>query len=105
LALARVSGASETPQNKALIEIRTYHFASPEKQQAYRRFMAETEISALNRAGVNPAGVFKLLAKDNPTLKLTADSTDLYIVLPHRTPESFITLEDRLAADEAYQKA
>jgi hypothetical protein len=105
LAISRASRAAETPQNKALIEVRTYHFASPEKQQAYQRFMGETEIPALNRAGVNPVGVFKLLTKDNPALKLAADSTDLYIILPHRTPESFITLEDRLAADEAYQKA
>jgi hypothetical protein len=105
LALSRTSSAAGPAQNKALIEVRTYHFASPQKQQAYERFMAETEMSALNRARVNPVGVFKLLANDNPALKLSADSTDLYIVLPHRTAESFITLEDRLATDEAYQKA
>lgn len=105
LALSRMTRAAGSEQGKALIEIRTYHFASPQKQQAYQRFVAETEIAALNRAGVNPVGVLKLVAKDNPALKLTADSTDLYMILPHRSAESFITLEDRLAADEAYQKA
>jgi hypothetical protein len=105
LALSRGSHAAESEQNKALIEIRFYHFASPEKMQAYEKFIGQTEIPALNRAGINPVGAFKLLAKDNPTLKLTEDSTDLYVVLPHKSAESLSTLEDRLAADEAYQKA
>ena len=43
--------------------------------------------------------------KDNPDLKLTADGTDLFVLLPHRSPESFLTLERALAADEAYQSA
>ena len=74
------------------------------KQQAYETFIGQIEIPALNRAGVHPVGAFKLMARDNPTLKLEADSTDLYVVLPHKSAESLITLEDRLAADEAYQK-
>jgi hypothetical protein len=103
--VSRAAQGADADNAKALIEVRTYHFASTEKQQAYRRFLAETEIAALNRAGVNPVGVFRLLAKDNPALKLTADSTDLYVVLAHRTAESFIKLEDRLAADAEYQRA
>jgi hypothetical protein len=105
LALSHSAEAAESGQNKALIEIRIYHFASPEKQQAYENFIGQTEIPALNRAGINSVGCFKLLANDNPTLKLNADSTDLYVILPHKSAESLITLEDRLAADEAYQKA
>ena len=105
LTLGRSVQAAETPQGRQLIEIRTYHFASPQKQAAYEKFFGEAEIPALNRAGVEPVGAFKLLAKDNPALKLTADSTDLYIILPHKTAESFITLEDKLVADESYQKA
>jgi hypothetical protein len=105
LALNSSAHAAESSADRYLIEVRTYHFASPEKQQAYAQFLAQAEIPALNRAGVQPVGVFHLLAKDNPALKLSADSTDLYVVLPHKTPQSLIDLEDRLAADEAYQKA
>ena len=104
LALSRASKAAE-PEQKALIELRTYHFASPEKQQAYEKFIGQTEIPALNRAGINPVGAFKLLAKDNPTLKLNEDSTDLYVVIPHKSLESLVSMEDKLARDEEYQKA
>lgn len=105
LALSRSSSAAESAQSKALIEIRIYHFASPEKQQAYEKFIGQIEIPALNRAGIDPVGCFKLLAKDNPKLNLTADGTDLYVIMPHKSAESLITMEDRLAADEQYQKA
>jgi len=105
LTLGRSAPAAEEPQGRQLIEIRTYHFASPQKQAAFEKFFAEAGIAAFNRAGVEPVGAFKLLAKDNPALKLGADSTDLYVVLPHKSAESFITLEDRLVADEPLQKA
>lgn len=104
LALQRSSRAVEPERNKPLIEIRIYHFASPEKQQAYEKFIGEIEIPALNRAGITPVGAFKLLAKDNPLLKLSEDGTDLYVAFPHKSIESLLTMEDRLAADESYQK-
>jgi hypothetical protein len=104
LTLGQSVHAAETPQGRQLIEIRIYHFASPEKQSAFEKFFADAAVAALNRAGVEPVGIFKLSAKDNPDLKLAADSTDLYVVLPHKSAESFLQLEDRLVADETYQK-
>jgi NIPSNAP protein len=86
-------------------ELRRYHFPSEEKQQAFETFLAETAIPAMNRAGVEPVGVWTLAAKDNPQLKLTADPMELFVFLPHNSLESVVTLEQRLAADEAYQKA
>ena len=97
--------AADAPMNKQLIELRTYHFTSPSKRQAFEQFFGEAAIPALGRVGVGPVGAFKLLAKDNAALKLTEDANDLYVLLPHKTPESFVTLERRLGADEAYQKA
>ena len=97
--------AAETPSNKQLIELRTYRFPSTEKREAFERFMGEAGAAAFARAGVGPVGVFKLLAKDNPPLKLTADATDLYVLLPHKSAEAFVSLTQRLAADEAFQQA
>lgn len=96
--------AAASRSKKQLLELRIYHFASPEKQQAFDRFLAQAAVPAYNRAGVKPVGVFKLLAKDNPELKLAADSTDLYVLLPHNSPESFLALADRLASDKTFQK-
>jgi hypothetical protein len=97
--------AAESPTNKQLIELRTYHFATPAKREAFEKFFGDAAVPALGRAGVGPVGAFKLLAKDNAALKLTEDSNDLYVLLPHKTFDSFVTLERRLAADEAFQAA
>jgi len=86
-------------------ELRVYHFASALKQHAYEEFLAQAGIEAYNRASIEPVGVFRLFAKDNPALKLEADSTDLYVLLPHKTVGSVLQLENRLALDEKFQKA
>lgn len=101
----RVVAAADAPSARQLIELRIFHFATPQKRQAFERFLGEAGIPAFARAGVRPAGAFKLMAKDNPDLKLDADPNDLYLVLPHASAESLLTLRARLAADEAYQSA
>jgi hypothetical protein len=105
LATLNPAPAAERGENRQLIELRTYHFASPEKQQAFEQFLARAAVPALNRAGVQTVGVFKLLAPDNPDLKLSADGTDLYVLLPHNGLDSLLGLDDRLAADEAFQES
>jgi len=86
-------------------ELRTYHFATAEKQAAYEKFLAEAGAPALNRAGVEKVGVFKALAAENPTLKLTSDPTELRLLLAHNSIESVLALESKLAADHAFQTA
>jgi len=88
--------------DKQLLELRTYNFASPAKQKAFEDFMARAAVPALNRAGIQPVGVFKLLKDDNPALKLEADSTDLYILLPHKSFDSVLSMIGRLASDEVF---
>ena len=102
---AAPAALADAPGGKHLVELRVYHFASPQKRQAYEQFLADAAVPALGRAGLGPVGAFKLLAKDNAALKLAEDPNDLYVLLAHPTPQSFVTLERRLAADEAYQAA
>jgi hypothetical protein len=98
---------------RQLPELRVYHFDSPLKQHAYEEFLAQSGIDAWNRAGIEPVGVFRLFGKDNPAPrtrdnpkpKETPDSTDLYVLLPHKTVGSMMQLEQRLALDEPFQKA
>jgi hypothetical protein len=99
------AAADEKPAGaRQFFELRTYHFPTPEKQAAFEKFL-EAAIPAFNRAGVEPVGAFKPLAKDNPQLKLTADPLDLYVFLPHNSLDSFLALPGKLAADAAYQDA
>jgi hypothetical protein len=96
---------ANSPSTRQVPELRVYHFASALKQHAYEEFLAQAGIDAYNRASIEPVGVFRLFAKDNPGLKLEADSTDLYVLLPHKTVGSVLQLENRLALDEKFQKA
>ncbi|HZL37222.1 MAG TPA: NIPSNAP family protein [Tepidisphaeraceae bacterium] len=106
IASSKVSFAQEKPASgRQFFELRTYHFASPEKQMAYEQFLKAAAIPAFNRAGIEPVGAFKLLAKDNPKLHLSADPANLWMVLPHNSMESVVTLSDRLADDQEFQKA
>jgi hypothetical protein len=105
MAGSRTSDAAEEPSGRQYFELRTYHFASAHKQQAYEQFLAEAGIPACNRAGVEPVGVWKLLAKDNPNLRLAEDDTNLHVFLTHKNIESVVTMENRLAEDEVLQKA
>ncbi|MCB1125830.1 MAG: NIPSNAP family protein [Verrucomicrobiae bacterium] len=93
------TATAATAGSKALLELRTYHFASAAKQQAFVDFLATAAIPALNRAGVKPVGAWRLLKDDNPGLKLEADSTDLYVLLPHGSPASVAGLVKTLSGD------
>lgn len=90
---------------KDLIELRLYSFKSEEKRNAFEEFLGKAMVPALNRAGVKPVGAFRLLKEDNPDVKRDWDTPVLYVLLPHKTPQSLATLEAKLAADAAYQDA
>ena len=106
LALPKLGqAAAKKESKKQYLELRTYHFASREKQQAFEKFLAEAAVPAFNRAGTRPVGVFKLLAKDNLDLKLTSDGTDLYVLIPHNSFDSVTQFSTRLAADKVFQQA
>ncbi len=103
--LAKGQSENSAGTARQLIEIRTYHFASAEKQKAYQEFLNKIGVAAFNRAGAKPVGVFKQLAADNPTLKMAQDSTDLMIILGHDSAAGFAALEEKLGADDEYQSA
>jgi hypothetical protein len=106
LLAGRVSAAADAPiSGREIYDLRTYHFATAAKMEAFEKFLAEAAIPACNRAGIEPVGVFKRLAKDNAAAKLETDPAELWVLLPHHSLESVITLEDRLSADAVFQKA
>ena len=103
LALNPELRAADDSTGRLFYELRRYHFASPEKQKAYDQFLKDVAVPAYNRAGVEPVGVFQILAKDNLRSNIKEDSTDLIVFLPHKNFESVVTLENRLLADKKYQ--
>ena len=105
LAAPKGARADGPAQPRQFFELRTYRFATPAKQQTFEDFLAKAAVPAFNRAGVEPVGVFRLVAAENKALKLDADPAELRVLLPHNSIDSVLTLESRLAADEAFQTA
>lgn len=105
LAAPKWARADEPAKPRQFFELRTYRFATPAKQQAFEDFLAKAAVPACNRAGVEPVGAFRLVAAENKALKLDADPAELRVLLPHDSIDSVLTLESRLAADEAFQTA
>jgi hypothetical protein len=92
------AGAQETGASVAreFYELKLYHLRRGPKTELFDRFYSEAAIPALNRAGVERVGVFSLtVGPESPTM---------YVLLTHKSPESVVTLQDRLAADAEYHK-
>lgn len=105
LGVSPTEGRAQDKPGKQLLELRRYRFSAPAKQKAFEDFFAKAAIPALRRASIGPVGVFELRSEDNPKLPPELAVTDLFVLLPHGSPESFVMLPRRLAEDAAFQKA
>ncbi len=78
-------------------ELRQYHLLSSGKRRPLNAFLRDAAIPAWNRHGIEPVGVFTVMYGPNrPTI---------YVLLPHKSLESFATADSRLTADARYQQA
>ncbi len=78
-------------------ELRKYVMRRGPEQPAIDAFFREAAIPGLNRLGVKPVGVFNVtIGPGSPTL---------YVLTPHASVESAVTIHDRLAADPQYLEA
>lgn len=72
-------------------ELRKYQLLNRAKTRAVGDFLRDVGISALNRIGVQPVGVFNVMYGPNkPTL---------YVLLVHKSLESVVNLSSRLLAE------
>lgn len=66
-------------------------------QKRFDDFYKNAAIPAMNRAGINPVGVFGVQAgPDSPTM---------YVLMPHRSLDAYYGTLDKVRSDEAFQKA
>lgn len=105
LGMTGLSHAAEGAGGKDLYVLNKFSFASPEKLEAYAKFLEEA-VPALNRAGIKPVGVFRLAKEDNPKLKNADEyANNLWLLLPHKSLESVVTMTERLSDDYAWGSA
>jgi len=78
-------------------EVRRYQLRRGPQQQTIDAYLRDANIPALNRLGIRPVGVFStVIGPGSPTL---------YVLAPHSSPESAVTIHDRLTADPDYLQA
>lgn len=87
---------SESPARE-FYELRLYHLRRGPKQKLFDDFYEHAAIPAMNRAGIGPVGVFSVM--------VGPDSPTMYVLLPHKSLESFATANDKVHSDPEYQKA
>jgi len=86
-----VTGATQ------LLELRRIRLRNGPMVARYNEYAKNALVPAMNRAGVKPVGVFNL--------SFGPDSPAIYILVPHPSVESVVTLTSRLTADAEYVKA
>ena len=102
-ALGAAAASGQTPEAPApagkpqLLELRRVHLRQGQMVTRYQEYAKTALVPALNRAGVKPVGAFNVaVGPDSPTV---------YLLLPHSSAESMLTLTSRLNDDAEYQKA
>jgi hypothetical protein len=100
LGLHGLAGVAQggAPSGKELYELRLYSFASAGKRDAFDAFLKEAAVPALNGIGIAPVGVFLMRPDENRGAKMSPES--LYVLLPHKTPESVLSMTERLSWDD-----
>ena len=93
LALAHANQAGGADQS--ILELRMYTVETEEQRKGFEKFAAEAAIPALNRAGIKPVGVFF------PETELSP----VYVLMPHKSVESVVTLTQRLGEDSEFMSS
>jgi len=87
---------SGDPPKKEYYELRLYHLDGDRQKKLLTDFLRDVAIGAFGRMGIGPVGVFTLAEGDSP---------DVYVLLPHKSLDSVVSVSGRLAADAEYQRA
>lgn len=91
-----VTAADRPAGSKQYLELRHYELASADHQRVFDDFLAKAAIPVLDRLGIRPIGVFKMVENKN---------YNLWVLLPHNSFESVATANTKMLADPQYQQA
>jgi hypothetical protein len=99
-ALATANTALALGIEKDFVEVRRYIVKDADKQKQLVEVLDKALIPALNRQGIKPVGVF-VPVRSNKNAKYLMN---VFVVIPHKDPMKFITLNDTLLADADFRK-
>jgi len=93
---------AQNQKNTEYIEVRKYTVADENKRNKLVEILDAALIPALNRQGLKPVGVMIPDAKAERELKY---ALNVFVVVPHKTTETFVDVNANLVADTEYRKA
>ncbi len=89
-----VSAGAAVSDERCFYEMIKIEVVNNAQKGSLEKYWEEAAIPALNRLGIAPVGVLKP--------KYGSHGLDYYILIPHKSIESFLTAWDKLAADKEY---
>ena len=101
LATTTTATAQAKPMTE-FIEVRKYSVKDADKRAKLVEILDEALIPALNRQGLKPIGVLIPEAKVEKELKF---ALNVFVVVPHKTTDTFVSVNAKLVADMEYRKA
>jgi hypothetical protein len=84
------------PANQEIYQIKIYHLSQKSQEERVDNFLKQIYLPALRRAGITKIGVFKPIESD------TAYGKRIYVFIPFRSVDQFLTLSEVLAKDQQY---
>lgn len=82
-------------------ELRAYRVKNAEKQAIIKDYFAKALVPALNKLGIDRVGVFNVIDKQ----EAACDDLTLWAIIPYKSLEARVQLNEKLAADTTYQAA
>ncbi len=89
-----VMASEKESDSRQFLELRKYNMLLGNKKNILHDFLKNAAIPAVNRLGIKPIGVFTVMFGEN--------LPSLYVLIPHPSIESFLTMSSQLAADEEF---
>jgi len=93
---------AQNQKSTEYIEVRKYTVADKNKRKKLVEILDAALIPALNRQGLKPVGV---LIPDATAEKELKFALNVFVIVPHKTTDSFVNVNAKLVADMEYRKA
>lgn len=81
-------------------QIKIYHLKDEAQQKRVEAFLKEAYLPALHRMGIAKVGVFKPIP--NVQARAAPEEKLIYVLIPFRSPENFLKLDQKLEKDKTY---
>jgi hypothetical protein len=94
---ALAEAQADEPNAREYYELRQYHVWRGNMAKRLDDYLRDALIPAVKRMGAGPVGVFNvMIGEDSPTV---------YVLIPHKTADSVLTMTAKLGMDDEYRKA